>query len=198
MQTVRQVIRDLAGKQQGSGFVDDVGLEVIRAYLTQKLDTEAMGTGFIAGGVTFCAMLPMRSIPCKVIALIGMNDGTFPRQDHSPGFDLMAGEPRRGDRSRRNDDRYLFLEALLSARKTLYLSYVGQSLQDNSPMPPSVLVSELLDVIERGFESPQRNILECLITRHRLHPFSPHYFIGGMTSPFERGAGGFARRPQPI
>ncbi|HAA04918.1 MAG TPA: exodeoxyribonuclease V subunit gamma, partial [Syntrophobacteraceae bacterium] len=178
MQTVRQAIRDLAAKQEGSGFVDDVGIEVVRAHLTQKLESDVLGTGFISGGVTFCAMLPMRSIPCKVIALIGMDDGAFPRQDRPAGFDLMTGEPRRGDRSRRNDDRYLFLEALLSARKTLYVSYVGQSLQDNSAMPPSVLVSELLDVIERGYEMPGKKILDCLVTKHRLHPFSPHYFQG--------------------
>jgi exodeoxyribonuclease V gamma subunit len=176
VRTVRRVILDLADYQEQSGFVDEIGLEVIRAHLSQKLDGETVGTGFITGGVTFCAMLPMRSIPFKVIALIGMNDGVFPRQDRSPGFDLIAREPRRGDRSWRNEDRYQFLEALLSARKTLYLSYVGQSLQDNSSIPPSVLVSELLDVIERGFETPQGNVLEHLITRHRLHPFSPHYF----------------------
>jgi exodeoxyribonuclease V gamma subunit len=179
MQAVRQAIRDLASHQQASGLIDAVGVDVIRAYLTQRLDTEVMGTGFITGGVTFCAMLPMRSIPCQMIALIGMNDGTFPRQNHSPGFDLMARAPQRGDRSPRDDDRYLFLEALLSARKALYISYVGQSLQDNSSIPPSVLVSELQDVIQSGFDMPGQNILDQVITRHRLHPFSPCYFGGG-------------------
>jgi exodeoxyribonuclease V gamma subunit len=179
MQAVRQALRALASQQQASGLADAVGVDVIRTYLTQRLDTEVMGTGFITGGVTFCAMLPMRSIPCQVIALIGMNDGAFPRQNRAPGFDLMARAPRRGDRSPRDDDRYLFLEALLSARKTLYISYVGQSLQDNSPLPPSVLVSELLDVIQRGFDLPGQSILDQVITHHRLHPFSPRYFGGG-------------------
>ena len=149
MHTVRRVIGDLADQQHGSGFTEAVGIDLIRADLTQKLDTEALGTGFITGGVTFCAMLPMRSIPCKVIALIGMNDGAFPRQNRSPGFDLMARAPRRGDRSPRDDDRYLFLEALLSARSTLYISYVGQSLQDNSPHA-AVGAGERIDGCDRA------------------------------------------------
>jgi len=88
----------------------------------------------------------------------------------------MARTPRRGDRSRRNDDRYLFLEAVLSARERLYISYVGQSLQDNSWIPPSVLVSELMDYLEQGFKIKGGELRERLQTRHRLHAFSPEYF----------------------
>ena len=71
----------------------------------------------------------MRSIPFRVVALVGMCDGAFPRQSRSPGFDLIARSPRRGDRSLRDEDRYLFLEAILSARDCLYLSYVGTEYQ---------------------------------------------------------------------
>ncbi len=130
----------------------------------------------MTGGMTFCAMLPMRSIPFRVICLLGMNDDAYPRQTKPLGFDLMARNPRPGDRSRRNDDRYLFLEAILSAREKLHISYVGQSIQDNSIRPPSVLVSELLDYIEEGFEVPGEKILEHIVTKHRLQAFSPEYF----------------------
>ncbi len=82
-----------------------------------------------------------------------MNDTAYPRHHRAPGFDLIAQDPRPGDRSTRNDDRYLFLEALLSAREVFYVSYVGQSSRDNSPIPPSVLVSELLDYAERRFRA---------------------------------------------
>ena len=79
----------------------------------------------------------------------------------------------------RDDDRYLFLEALLSAREVFYLSYIGQSIKDNSAIPPSVLVSELLDYLDRAFEMPQeRSAKEHLVTRHRLHPFNADYFSG--------------------
>jgi len=121
-------------------------------------------------------MLPMRSIPFKVICLLGMNSDVFPREAQPLTFDLVAKHPRPGDRSRRDDDKYLFLESIISARNKLYISYVGQSIQDNSRIPPSVLVSELLDTIENGFELSGKNILEHLVTVHRLQAFSPQYF----------------------
>ena len=89
----------------------------------------------------------------------------------------MAQKPRLGDRSLRADDRYLFLETLLSARERLHLSYVGQSIRDNSEAPPSVLVSELLDYVSQAYELPGQDILKDLVlVRHRLQAFSPAYF----------------------
>ena len=93
----------------------------------------------------------MRSIPFKVICLVGMNGDDFPRDSRAPGFDLIARNPRPGDRSRRTDDKYLFLEAIVSARDRLYISYVGRNIEDNTPIPPSVPVSELLDYLRHGF-----------------------------------------------
>jgi exodeoxyribonuclease V gamma subunit len=173
---IRRVLRDLGEKQELSGFNEKIPLGVIKSYLGSSLEKEGFGHGFLTGGMTFCAMLPMRSIPFRVICLLGMNNDTYPRQTKTLGFDLMAKNPRPGDRSRRNDDRYLFLEAILSAREKLHLSYVGQSIQDNSIRPPSVLVSELLDYIEEGFEVPGKEILEHVVTKHRLQAFSPEYF----------------------
>ncbi|MDY6954941.1 MAG: exodeoxyribonuclease V subunit gamma, partial [Thermodesulfobacteriota bacterium] len=92
------------------------------------------------------------------------------------GFDLMARHPKPGDRSRRHDDRYLFLEALLSARERLYISHVGQSMEDNTLIPPSVLVSEVTDYIGEGFYIEGRHMADHLVTRHRLQAFSPEYF----------------------
>ena len=155
---------------------EEIHLRVIRSYLGHALDLAGLGFGFITGGVTFCAMLPMRSIPFKIICLLGMDGSAYPRQSKLLGFDLMAKYPKRGDRSRRNDDRYLFLEAILSARRKLYISYVGQSIQDNSVIPPSVLVSELIDYIEQGFEIPRKDIRDHVHTRQRLQAFSPEYF----------------------
>lgn len=112
---------------------------------------ESGAARFLGGGVTCCAMVPMRSIPFPVVCLIGMNDDAYPRPHRPVSFDLMADRFRRGDRSRRQDDRYLFLETLLSARRCFYLSYVGQNIRDNTILPPSVLVGELLDTLDRGF-----------------------------------------------
>jgi exodeoxyribonuclease V gamma subunit len=91
-------------------------------------------------------MVPMRSLPFRLVCLLGLDDGALPRRTPAAGFDLISQKPRRGDRARRLDDRYLLLEILLSARDGLYLSYVGRDPRDNAELPPSVLVSELLDV----------------------------------------------------
>lgn len=176
---ISRLIDELAQQEQQSGYGGQVSFAVIRALVNSRLEEEQKGLGFMTGGVTFCAMLPMRSIPFKVIAMIGMNDGAFPRQNIAQGFDLIAqSSPQRGDRSLRDEDRYLFLETILSARNCLYISYIGQSIRDNSEIPPSVLVSELLDAIQRGFlpDGEVATIEQQLVTRHRLQAFSRQYF----------------------
>jgi exodeoxyribonuclease V gamma subunit len=176
---IRSTLRDLAAQAAEAGYTEPVELAVILECLTQLLEEDRFGAGFLTGGVTFCALKPMRSIPFKVICLIGMNDNAFPRTDRHLAFDLMARHPRLGDRSLRADDRYLFLETLLSARERLHISYVGQSIRDNSEAPPSVLVSELLDYVAQAYEMPGANLLkDHVIVRHRLQAFSAAYFNG--------------------
>jgi exodeoxyribonuclease V gamma subunit len=203
---LNQLLMRLEEMQDRSGFAGTAGLDVIGTWLRQALDVAGFGQGFLTGGVTFCALLPMRSIPFRVMCLLGLNSDVFPRKDRSAGFDLIARHPRPADRSRRNDDRYLFLEAILSAREKLIISYVGRSLKDNSPIPPSVVVAELLDYIEGGFvpapsegssegcgaaigvvredsTDPDRGpdgegLLDRVLTEHRLQAFSPAYFRG--------------------
>ena len=179
LESVIRIIDSIVQHQQLSDFTGDVELQVFRSWLEGRLALEDRGFGFMTGGVTFCAMLPMRSIPFRVICLLGMNDGSFPRQDSNPGFDLMAAEWRAGDRSLRDEDRYLFLEAILSARDRLYISYTGQSSRDNSTIPPSVLVAELLDHLDREYSAGSGELAKGLVTVQRLQPFSSAYFSGG-------------------
>jgi len=174
VQAIRTLLNELSLTEELSGFHRPVSLEVIQSYLVHAFEKQGFGAGFITGGVTFSAMLPMRSIPFKIVCLLGMNADAFPRETWRPGFDFIAKYPRRGDRSRRNDDRYLFLEAILSARQTFYISYVGQSIQDNSRIPPSVLVNELMDYIEQGYGIRGTD----LTIQHPLQAFSPTYFNG--------------------
>ena len=176
--TVGKVIDLLESIENSSGFTHQVGLDVMRSWLKKRLDNEGAGVGFLSGKVTFCAMLPMRSIPAKVVVLLGMNDGSFPRQSRSPGFDIIPANPRPGDRSLRDEDRYLFLEAILSARERLYISYTGLSIRDNSIIPPSVLISELLDFLDRSYTRGDGPFHQSIVTLHRLQPFSPAYFSG--------------------
>jgi exodeoxyribonuclease V gamma subunit len=176
--TVNGVVQSLEDLGQQAGFGEEVDLVVILSWLLQHLGQAEKGLGFMTGEVTFCAMLPMRSIPFRVVCLIGMNDNVFPRQSRPPGFDLIARNMQPGDRSLRDEDRYLFLECLLSARQYLYLSYVGQSIKDNSVIPPSVLVSEFLDAVAAGFSCGDLSSEQRLVTRHRLQAFSRSYFDG--------------------
>ena len=181
LQTIRDEINALSELVELSDYDDSIELSVIKHHLVKKLDSTESGHGFIAGGITFCAMLPMRSIPFKVICTIGMNSDTYPRQTTAAGFDLMARYPMRGDRSRRKDDRYLFLEVLISARKKLYISYTGQSIQDNSSIQPSVLVSELADFINDHC-MPHENASPVFDSiKHPLQAFNSRYFDGSDT-----------------
>jgi len=173
---IAKAVNGLREAQLSFGFVQPVGLEAIRDDLKQRLAQGGGGYGFMGGAITFCAMLPMRSIPMRVVCLAGMNDGQFPRTSRQPGFSLMSGTRRRGDRSLRDEDRYLFLEALMSAEERLYISYNGQSDRDNSIIPPSVLVSELQDYVGRFFIDSQTQKAPQILRSHRLQGFSSAYF----------------------
>jgi exodeoxyribonuclease V gamma subunit len=171
-QVLRRVMARLSEAGELSGFDKQVEIEVVRAYMDHLLAHEHLGAGFISSGVTFCSMLPMRNIPFKIICLVGMNSDAFPRESKTLSFDLILQTPKPGDRSRRDDDKYLFLEALISARHKFYASYVGQSIQDNLRIPPSVLLSELIDTIQEGFKLSEEDI----VTFHKLQAFSADYF----------------------
>ncbi len=179
LQLIRAALETLRGNAELAGFGEPVLLSVVKSTLRNQLNTAESGAGrFLGGGVTCCAMVPMRSIPFPVVCLLGMNDDAYPRPHRPVGFDLLATRFRRGDRSRRQDDRYLFLETLLSARACFYLSYVGQNIRDNSVLPPSVLIAELLDVVDRGFYGADGRASTQLLTRHPLQAFSRRYFVG--------------------
>lgn len=175
-QQLRRALEGLVSDAEAAGFDGTLPMESMRAVVEERLEEERPAERFLAGGVTFCAMLPMRTIPFQVVCMLGMSDGAFPRAGRTVGFDLMAQRPRPGDRSRRADDRYLFLEALLAARQRVIITYVGQSIQDNSDLPPSVAVSELLDVLDEGFRARAGSLRQQLVLRHPMQPFSPRYF----------------------
>ena len=176
---LRRALQRLHPPIAAAGIQEAVELPVMLDPLSAALEEDVRGGGFLTGGVTFCALKPMRSIPFRIICLLGMNEAAFPRQAPHSTLDLMAAAPRLGDRSTRDDDRYLFLETMISARERLHISYVGQSERDNRPIPPSVVVSELLDFLG---DAPAKAGTAAVASRpqltvlHRLHAFSPAYF----------------------
>ena len=170
---------------EAAALDEPLPLSVVREHWLAQMESTGLGSPFFGGGVTFATLMPMRAIPFRFVALLGMNDGDYPRSRVAPDFDLMAQDPRPGDRSRREDDRYLFLEALLSARQHLHISWAGRSLHDNDERPPSVLVAQLRDHLAaawglagdaRPAAEAGQALLRTLTVEHPLQPFSPAYF----------------------
>lgn len=171
------------GEATGPADSVEVGVTVIREHLLGLLGTMKQRGGFLTGGVTFCALKPGRSIPSRVIYLLGMGDG-FPRRPRPAQFDLMA-KVRRGDPSPRDDDRYAFLETINAASERLHISYVGRSIIENKEIPPSVVVSELLDYLEQSCRFGEGvGAHERLITQHPMQAFSPANFLPDPSRPF--------------
>ncbi|MDT9587402.1 MAG: exodeoxyribonuclease V subunit gamma [Candidatus Arsenophonus melophagi] len=170
-----------------ANYEDKVPISLIRYKLITFFDDEKISQHFLDGAINVCTLMPMRSIPFKVICLLGMNDQIYPRSMPQLGFDLMAEQSQRGDRQRRDDDHYLFLEALTSASQLFYLSYIGHAMRDNQPQNPSVLVNELLDYISQSFclegdehlniDNSADRIREHLITQHTRVPFSEENYV---------------------
>jgi exodeoxyribonuclease V gamma subunit len=170
-----------------AGLQEPLPLSVVREHWLAQLDAGSLQLPFFGGGITFATLMPMRAIPFRFVALLGMNDGDYPRTRVPMDFDLMGQDYRPGDRSRREDDRYLFLEALLSARERLHISWVGRSIHDDTTRPPSVLVAQLRDHLAAGWRlqgvdadvPPPRAgalLLHALTVTHRLQPFHGDYF----------------------
>ncbi|EMB2594167.1 exodeoxyribonuclease V subunit gamma [Escherichia coli] len=196
MTLIEQQWQAIIAEGLGAQYGDAVPLSLLRDELAQRLDQERISQRFLAGPVNICTLMPMRSIPFKVVCLLGMNDGVYPRQLAPLGFDLMSQKPKRGDRSRRDDDRYLFLEALISAQQKLYISYIGRSIQDNSERFPSVLVQELIDYIGQSHYLPGDEALNCdesearvkahLTCLHTRMPFDPQNYQPGERQSYAR------------
>jgi exodeoxyribonuclease V gamma subunit len=172
LRELRQTIRQLVGDMRAGGSDEPLPLPVVRAALQQRLD-DAAGGGAAGGSINFASMSSLRGLPFAVVCAIGLNDGAFPSAKRPLEFDLMAQHPRRGDRQRRSDERGLMLDLLLAARRSLYLSHTGRSVRDNAPLPPSVLVAELLDLLVPAIADDPASAASLARARHRLvveHP----------------------------
>jgi len=147
----------------------DVSLPLLTAYLHQKLNDSDIPNRYFSGGVNFCALRPMRSVPFKMVCLLGMNDAAFPRREHPIEFDKMTQDWLPGDPVNAEQDRYLMLETLLCCRETLYISYVARNIRDDRECQASVLVSELMDELQHKYGE---STLQELIHEHPMQAFS--------------------------
>ena len=151
LQTIRQALVSWQEDCAMAELTDELNSAVVAAWFNDHLSMQTGWQRFLAGPVNFCSLMPMRSIPFKAVCMLGMNDTDYPRRVSPLGFDLIQRFPQAGDRARREDDRYLFLEALCAAQQYLYLSYRGHDVRETSEQQPSVLVAELRDYLADGF-----------------------------------------------
>jgi len=158
-------------------FNNRISFDVISAVMVHNLNQNISHGNFLSGNITFCNIMPMRSIPYKIVVLMGMDEHSFPRKVYTPGFNLIKKYPQPCDKIERDEDRYLFLETLLSARSKFIITYTGISMVDNLKTPCSGVVSELMDTMEQSFEFPKSENYRYHFFHH-LHPFSRKYFIG--------------------
>jgi exodeoxyribonuclease V gamma subunit len=172
-ESLRSVLIRL-GDQAGAAGSAALPWSVMRQAVHAELDKVSERQLFLLGGVTFCGLVPQRSIPFRVVCLLGMNEGEFPRRGGDVGLNRMLTAPRRGDRDTRREDRYLFLEALMAAREHLHISYVGEGVQDGKPRNPASPLAELLQFLD----AQQRPVGQARpwLVRHPLQPSDARYF----------------------
>lgn len=147
---------------------EKLSYNTIRHWLKRQFDTTSSASGRFGQGVTVSSYVPYRSVPFRFIAVLGMNEGVFPRKAVRPEFDLIYADPQPGDRIQKEDDTYLFLETILATKDHLHVSYKGQDQRTDSKLLPSILIQQYLDSIQNNWEEG--------ITYHHLFPFNTHYF----------------------
>lgn len=178
VEAIDEAAREFLTETQLAGHTAPIPPAVFREDFLARLAQPAARGGLLRGALTFAQLTPARSMPYRIICLVGMNHDLFPRRQTETTFDLVAAAPQRGDRSRREDDRHLFLETLLSARETFYVSYSDRSLRDGAVQQPSVVVNELIDAVIGPQSDPRRReaVHDALLTQHPLQPFSPRQY----------------------
>lgn len=170
----------LEATTEGATSAAELALPEVRALLADRLRGRPTRANFRTGHLTVCTLVPMRSVPHRVVCLLGLDDGMFPRRCARDGDDLILDDPHVGDRDARSEDRQLLLDALLAATDHLVITYTGRDERTNAARPPAVPVGELLDLVDRMAPAPART---QVVTHHPLQPFDARNFTTGRLLP---------------
>ncbi len=175
------LLEELVGEASVGGTVSPVELSCddVRSMIADRLRGRPTRANFCTGHLTVCTLVPMRSIPHRVVCLLGLDDGRFPRHIERDGDDLTARAPRVGDRDARSEDRQLLLDGLLAARDHLLITYSGRDERSNLSRPPAVPVGELLDVIDHTVRTGEGRARDAVVVAHPLQPFDHRNFEAG-------------------
>jgi exodeoxyribonuclease V gamma subunit len=174
-----QMIRDTLDELKQHATRQILTRNLVLHWLREKLGEKTSSNRYFSGGISFCGMRPMRSLPFRIICVLGMNEPDFPRRQQSVDFDLMRREWKPGDPVKGDEDRYLMLETLLCTRDIFYISYTGRDMRDNSECQPSVLVRDLVDFIDRSAlakDPDDQKRSEQLTVLHPMQPFNARIF----------------------
>jgi exodeoxyribonuclease V gamma subunit len=154
----------------------------IRALLGRHLAGRPTRANFRTGTLTVCTMVPMRSVPHRVVCLVGLDDGVFPRLGIVDGDDVLARNPMTGERDIRSEDRQLLLDAIGAATEKLVITYTGANEYSGQDRPPAVPLAELLDTLD---VTTTEKIRKRLIVKHPLQPFDIRNVIPGELIPHQ-------------
>ena len=179
-----QVQRELAAIGSAAGDDTLLRLADVRALLEERFGGRPTRANFRTGSLTICTMTPMRSVPHRVVALLGLDDGVFPRAGAVDGDDVLARRPLTGERDLRSEDRQLMLDALLAASERLVITYTGANESTGQRRPPAVPLKELLDTLDRTAVGAAAHVER----REPLQPFDPANFAEPRPFSFDRAA----------
>jgi exodeoxyribonuclease V gamma subunit len=182
-QELRRMLGDIVSEAGEAATTTLIELPEVRALLRHRLQGRPTRANFRTGHLTVCTLVPMRSVPHRVVCLLGLDDGAFPRKSPRDGDDLLLDTPHVGDRDPRTEDRQMLLDALLAARERLIVLFSGNDERTNAPRPPAVPVGELLDAVDRTARVDGGAARDGVVIRHPLQPFDPRNFIVGQVVP---------------
>ncbi len=175
----RTILADVAATAANGSGTPLLGLSDARALLGDRLAGRPTRANFRTGHLTVATMVPMRSVPHRVVCLLGLDDGVFPRGTRVDGDDVLSRIPRVGERDRRSEDRQLFLDAILAAQQRLVVLYTGADERNGAERPPAVPLGELLDVLDRSATVSAGRVRDRVVVAHPLQPFDARNFIPG-------------------
>jgi exodeoxyribonuclease V gamma subunit len=192
----RRELGDVATVAGQRADLVSLALADVRALLADRLQGRPTRANFRTGNLTMCSMVPMRSVPHRVICLFGLDDGVFPRAAGIDGDDVLARDPMVGERDRRSEDRQLLLDAILAAEETLVMLYTGADERTGATRPPAVPLGELLDVVDATVQTRDARLgREHVVVRQPLQTFDPRNFEPGRLGtpgPFSHDRGALA------
>ncbi|WP_028638602.1 exodeoxyribonuclease V subunit gamma [Nocardioides sp. URHA0032] len=195
----RELARAAASSHEGE---IELRLSDVRALLQSRLAGRPTRANFRTGTLTVCTMVPMRSVPHRVVCLVGLDDGVFPRAAAIDGDDVLARRPLTGERDARSEDRQLLLDAVMAATEHLVITYTGANEQSGAIRPPAVPLGEILDAADRTTAEPVR---DRVLTRHPLQPYDARNFVPEAPFSFDaaalagaRSAWSVRREPPPL